>query len=382
MKIMVLSGGIPSHKYPLNGVFAFDQAKALSEEGIDVYFLSVDFRSIRRLRKLGFSQGIKDGVKWFNYSLPIAPFTTILNWVEKPLIRYLFKKVFGDNEKPDLCHAHFTDMGVLANEIKRYFNIPYVITEHSSVMNQDEIPLSLLDKARAGYAYAERVITVSTLLAESIERKTGIKCVVIPNIIDTNIFRLRENKPHDGMNIVTTALLSERKRIHLLLQAVSELREICPNITLDIIGDGVDYDRLYNYAKEKFFDGGIRFHGMKSRVEAAEIYKLCDCFILPSALETFGVVYVEAMAAGLPVIATRCGGPEDFVNDSNGILIDVDDIDQLKEAIIYMYNHYKEYDAIKIKEDVTAKFSPEVVAKRIKSIYVDIILNKYNNEGN
>ena len=68
-------------------------------------------------------------------------------------------------------------------------------------------------------------------------------------------------------------------------------------------------------------------------MEIVKVYEECDCFVLPSAGETFGVVYVEAMAAGLPVIATRCGGPEDFVNEDNGILIISEIKDMHNESI-------------------------------------------------
>ncbi len=373
MKVAILSSGCPTNRYPLNGVFAFDQAKALAQAGIDVYFLSIDLRSIRNRRHWGYTHGEQDSVKWYNYSLPIGPFTKILQLVAKPIILYLYKKAFDKNSRPDLCHAHFTDMGNLAFVLKKNFGTPYVVTEHSSTMNKDVIPEWLLLRAKESYSNAEKVITVSSLLAESVLRKTGEHCIVIPNIIDTSVFGLKNRNTHEGLRIVSTALLSERKRIHLLLQAVAELRDNYKDIYINIIGSGPEFDRLKKFANSHFPEGQVTFHGMLSRSEAGDVYKNSDCFVLPSALETFGVVYVEAMAAGLPVIATRCGGPEDFVDDSNGLLIDVDDLAQLKQAIIFMYNHYMDYDASRIKENVTMKFSPEVVANRIKSIYKEIL---------
>ena len=78
--------------------------------------------------------------------------------------------------------------------------------------------------------------------------------------------------------------------------------------------------------------------------------KGCDAFVLASRAETFGVVYVEAMAAGLPVIATACGGPEDFVSEENGILIPADNEEKLTEALIEMYHMAHKYDKQAISE--------------------------------
>lgn len=374
MKVILLSSGMPSARYPLNGVFAFDQARALKKMGVDVFFFSIDVRSIRRKREWFYSTGEKDSIIWYNYSIPLSPINgRIALFIEKFLVRKLYQKLLRDNIKIDLTHAHFTSMGILANELKEKYGIPYVITEHSSTMNMPVIPDSLLNLSKISYNNASKVITVSSLLADSIKKKTGVQAVTIPNIIDTSIFSLSPKECHKGLNIVTTALLSKRKRIHLLLQAVYELSAEFPDIKVDIIGDGVEYEKLLKYSKEHFVEGTVSFHGLLDRKEAGLIYNKSDCFVLPSALETFGVVYIEAMAAGLPVIATRCGGPEDFVDETNGVLIEVDDLHQLKNAIKHMYYHHIEYNKKIIKDSVTSKFSPKVVSRQILTIYNEIL---------
>ena len=240
-------------------------------------------------------------------------------------------------------------------------------------MNKTIIPDALKKTAEISYRNASRVLAVSSLLANSIKNKTGIEAAVVSNIIDTSNFKLKETKEHQGIRLVTTALLSDRKRVHLLLQAIDELREQYQDITLDVIGDGEEKEKLQQYVGDHSLENIITFHGMLSREEAGRIYQQSDCFVLPSALETFGVVYVEAMAAGLPVIATRCGGPEDFVNEDNGVLVDVDNMGQLKDAIVYMYNHYMEYNNAIIKENASEMFSPGVISQQIMSVYKEVL---------
>ena len=111
--------------------------------------------------------------------------------------------------------------------------------------------------------------------------------------------------------------------------------------------------------------------GLK-RTEIADYLNKSDVFVLIH-VETFGVVYIEAMAAGLPVIATACGGPEDFVNERNGILIPPNNADELKKALIKMYNTYQNYDNDAISEECARKFSPHSIATQLTEIYSDLL---------
>lgn len=113
--------------------------------------------------------------------------------------------------------------------------------------------------------------------------------------------------------------------------------------------------------------------GMCSREVIKEKLKSSDCFVLASRSETFGVAYIEALASGVPVIATKCGGPEVFINEENGCMIPVDDFDALVSAMKYMYKNNIRFDREKISAEIKLKFSPECVSKKLLEVYKEVI---------
>lgn len=369
MKVLIVSSGLPSKRYPLNGVFAYDQAKALASTGIEVFFFSVDLRSIRKIRKWGLSSSERDGVKCYEYSIPIGPLGIgTLDFFGCKAVNILFSRVFHNKPFPDIIHTHFaSSFGAC---LSKKYEIPLVITEHSSEMNRENLPVAVIEQVKQSYLCADVVITVSSMLASSLLHKTGVKCRVVHNIIDTKLFSSVPKLQHSEFTFVTTALLSERKRIHRIILAL----KACPdNTRLIIVGDGAERARLETLIKDNCLENRVEMKGLLTREQTAEVYANCDCFVLPSALETFGVVYVEAMAAGLPVIATRCGGPEDFVNEQNGILIDVDNQEQLEGAMKRMIKEAHKYSRSEIIGYVQNHFSPAVIAKELTEIYTEIV---------
>ena len=82
------------------------------------------------------------------------------------------------------------------------------------------------------------------------------------------------------------------------------------------------------------------------------------------------------MAAGLPVIETNCGGPEEFIHKDNGILIEVDDAEALTNSMLKMYSESNKFDREKISKEMVDKFSPETIAKRLTEIYRDVLKDR------
>jgi glycosyltransferase involved in cell wall biosynthesis len=122
----------------------------------------------------------------------------------------------------------------------------------------------------------------------------------------------------------------------------------------------------------------VEMPGALDRQEVAQYMDKCDFFVLPSRYETFGVVYIEAMASGKPVIAVKNGGPDDFVKDFNGILIEPENVEELTLAMCEMIENGSKYNPQIISEYVNRNYSRQAIACRLEEVYTNIKKGKIN----
>ena len=160
----------------------------------------------------------------------------------------------------------------------------------------------------------------------------------------------------------------------MLIKAFSRIDD--KKTKLIIIGDGPEKDNLLRLCKEEGVEDRVSFKGRHSREEIVSFYKECSAFVLASHSETFGVAYIEALAMGIPVIATRCGGPESFMNLDCGYLVDVGDVNGLVEAMNRIQSEYGKFSSQQIREYVRSRFSGNVVAKQLEAIFEEEIMKK------
>src|ERR1700741_791393 len=132
---------------------------------------------------------------------------------------------------------------------------------------------------------------------------------------------------------------------------------------LVIGGDGPDREKLEAQVQSLGVERYCRFLGGLNREQVRERMQQCDAFVLSSLHETFGVVVGEAMACGKPVISTRCGGPEFFVNDENGVLVDAANPQALADAMADFINNRHSFDPQTVRASVVNRFSPEAFVR-------------------
>lgn len=381
MNIVVVARKLPDEKN-MNGIFELDQAKALADAGHRVAFFAVDIRSFRHRRKWGVIKGTINGkagsINTYVINIPIGilgkPFhEAILKCASEKLFRILL----SDFGKPDVLHAHFRPNYGYAAALCEKYDIPLVITEHESVFNKDKCPASLLGKVIPAYRRADARIAVSLRFAERMKKHTGLDFLTINNVIDTNSFEYNGRISGDEIfRFVCVGNLLFAKGYDTLLRATAELKKRKINCLLTCIGKGGDETAIRNLCEELGLDDCVTFAGQRPRDYIAAVFGKSDAFVLPSRGETFGVSYVEAMAAGLPVIATKCGGPEDFINDDVGMLVPVDDVSALADAMSDMIKNRAHFDGEKISAYAKKRFCPSEIAAKLTEIYEDV-LRKY-----
>jgi glycosyltransferase involved in cell wall biosynthesis len=198
--------------------------------------------------------------------------------------------------------------------------------------------------------------------------------VQIPNGINENKFHPKESSKIEN-RIITVGHLTKIKGTDILLQAVANLikKGVSP-FHVDIIGDGHDRTYFENIAKELNINSHINFHGDSNNV--VDLLQQSRIFVLPSRAEGHSNALLEAMACGLPVIATKVGGNLDVINNNvNGILVDKENPKQLANAIIKVLydNDFAEQLGKNARETVTRKYSMEHTVSRYIELYTELL---------
>jgi glycosyltransferase involved in cell wall biosynthesis len=185
---------------------------------------------------------------------------------------------------------------------------------------------------------ADLVITTSNYSSEQISKfyQPANAPRIIPELIDlaswSRLSQANESVPPAGKFIVLSVCrFYPRKRLQVLLAAADRLRSRITGLEVRIVGDGPEASRLKSFWREKRLEGTVSFLGNLSQAELAREYGQCHVFCLPSVQEGFGVVFLEAMANGKPIVAARAGPAPEVVK--LGLLVEPDDDENLADAI-------------------------------------------------
>lgn len=379
MYILLISRGIPSAKDPQWGCFEFDQARALKNFGHKVVVLSVDQRLRFHRRKLGVTYEQREGIDCYNYCLLPKKFSNLFGFDLSTKIsfiqyKYLLKKIIKEQGKPDVIYSHYLMLSFYALFLRKSFNIPLVSIEHWSELAKDKLIPEAETLGKLTYGGVDKLICVSYALKSMVKKHFNKDSDVVYNVVADNFCRATLNfKIENKLKFITIGSLIHRKGFDLLIDAFSKLNLSKDRWELVIIGKGEEFDNLRKRINYLGLQDNIYLLGQKTKEQIIELFKDSNIFVLSSRKETFGVVYAEAMMMGLPVIATICGGPEEFVRETDGLLVPVDDVDALADAIKYMFENYQSYDRAKIAEDCKNRFSPEVIARQLTDIFEKVV---------
>lgn len=369
MRVVVCGRGVPSPGSPLLGIFELDQARALSQAGVQVVYAALDVRSVRRWRRWGLRHRTLDGVPVVELNVPLGRLPRSVNrMVMTRLWDLLLAAVVARHGRPDLLHGHFLPWTAALAGARLAAGVPLVVTEHWSQVRPG-MPADVRALGHQVFGRAAAVLAVSQPLADTISREFGVGARVVPDIIDVATFGEVASVPRaPGIRLVATGNLIPRKNLDGLLQAFADGAP--DDARLTVIGHGPELSRLESLSASLGLDGRVRFTGRLARREMAREYARATGFALASHAETFGVVWAEALAAGLPVLATRCGGPEDFVSPEDGVLV-ADDPAQLERGMAELCAGISSgrWDGSELSARASARFSGGAVVAQLDEVY-------------
>jgi glycosyltransferase involved in cell wall biosynthesis len=249
-----------------------------------------------------------------------------------------------------------------------------VITEHSTVYQRRPIPRFQLEEARAALSAADARLVVSPQLGELMERVVGPEACPwewVPNMVDpafleADLSAVRAPGPFRFLNV---AFMQEKKGQAALLEAYAKEFGDDPGIQLRVGGDGPERGRLHETARSLGIEERVVWLGPLDREAVRDEMLAADAFVLSSQVETFGVVLVEALACGLPVVATRSGGPECIVAEGDGLLVSVGDASALGGAMARIHRDIALFDRGAIRRGCAERFSEAALVGRLDAVY-------------
>ena len=287
------------------------------------------------------------------------------------------------NFKPDVIHCqHLWIAPYCASKT----GIPYVATAHGTDLKGLALDDRYLPYALEGAKHAKKVITISKQVDFEVGEKYHIpheQRTLILNGFDEDIFKLKEvsrkevlasfGLPEAKHVVSFVGKLADFKGVDLLLKAAKIYEAELDDVMTLIVGHGELYEELNNLRRSLGLKH-VYMLGHQHQDKVADIYNIADVSTVPSRKEPFGLVAIEALACGTPVVVTNGGGLVDFVDDSIGSVIDEESYEQLANAIIFEINNPEKQTKRKnAHEFAINNFSWNRVIDEVIDVYQDAI---------
>lgn len=364
------------------GGYFRDQALALQAAGHRVAILAPDIHTGRDLRAGRVSRADSgrtivehDGVDVYRRTrrviVPRLPYRNALLWSWCGL--GLFAEYAARHGIPDLVHAHAClNAGVLAALIRARHGVRFIVTEHSTGFAEGRLRWWERDLVRRVIARAEARIAVSPHLAALLEHQfPGASWSYLPNILGEAFLApaaLPVRPPGHPFVFLCAARLVPAKNHALLIDAFADAFPGGRGVRLLLAGAGPLRPELERRAAERGIAAQVEFLGTLPTEQLRMAMESADAFVLASDVETFGVVVIEAQAAGLPVVCTASGGPDHLVEPVSGVLVPAGDRRALSRALVEMRRRAPQYDRAAISAEARRRFGPAAFARKFAEI--------------
>lgn len=384
-RVLVLARNYPNNAFPTLGLWTERLVTASRAVAEPVVVAPVPYApplmpgaSARRFRTVERSQA-KDGLQVYHPRVAAGPGQLLHAFDARlayPSLRNAIVRLH--RESPfDLIHAHFIyPEGVVASRIGAELGIKVVSSEHAMWRPWLDRHPSVRRQVDRALPRISRITAVSETLRQSIVQLFGesVPVDVIPNVVDEEIFRApRADDPRDPNHLLFVGLIRHVKGLDVLVRALGHLLPEYPDLQLTVAGGSFyrayerDATEVRSLVQALGLTDHVRFLGEVAPPDVAALMRRSALLVVPSRRETFSLVTAEALASGTPVVATRCGGPEEILTDDVGQLADVDDAAALAIAIESALG--RSYDRAKLRRYAVERFGMAAAAERLRRLY-------------
>ncbi|MBA3437646.1 MAG: glycosyltransferase [Thermoleophilaceae bacterium] len=367
LRVLVVPKWYPWPDQPVLGLFCREHARALSGRH-DVVVLASRATPSPGFPVYRLTDEVEDGLRTIRvlYRRPRVRALAMVCQMAGMLAALVALRREGF--RPDVVHAHVFSAALPALMLGRLSRAVVVVTEHYTGFQRGLIRGADLLTARLAFSGADLVAPVSAELGGHLHRVAPrARMRVMGNVVDTEVFTAAAHEGRGGpVRLLTVGALAEKKGHTYLLDALVQLRGR-REATLDVVGGGELREQLEEQASELGLREAVRFHGELPKERVAKLMREADLLVLPSLHETFGCVLIEAMASGLPSVATRVGGVPEVLTPEAGALVAPRDPAALAAAIEETLG--REFDAAKLTQVARERYSYDAFARAWSEVY-------------
>jgi glycosyltransferase involved in cell wall biosynthesis len=375
--ILILPSSYTSAYNLISAPFFRDQALALKKQGNRVGVLCslpISIKKVFHNNKFSFEKEkyIDDGIPTRVFPFPSIPKSFTLNSkIRLAIGKYLFKRYIKEFGMPDIIHVHNFYSGNIAIWAKEQYNIPFVVTEHSSAFINNQLSRSQLKFAKEVYQRSDMNIAVSIGFSEILIKKMGIQFITIPNVVDVDFFSLVNDKVDKSnfkfLNI--GHLNSNKNQIHLIESFLNKFKGDL-SIKLTVAGYGPLRKKIDSFVNKNDSHNQINLLNAPSRSEVKDLIHQSDCLVVSSIIETFSVVVIESLSCGIPVVSVSSPGPcSILINENYGLLCGVNELGDSLNNIVERKDFYEKE---KIRSYVVNTFSEKVISTKLQKVYASV----------
>ncbi len=374
MKILMIPSWYGTKTAPLLGSFYKEQAEELVARGHDVAVLYAEVGGSLRPSDNGMTHAVVNGVNTYVWVRPnLTPrFERGRCWQRTRMLETLYRKLEKEWGRPDVVNLRSSLQGYEAVALCRRHNLPLFFMEHSSFVVTEGADSPALARLRAVMAAAQVNACVGSVLMrvmKPIDENTRL----IPDFVDERRFAIGEKTDKDApFTFAAMGQLRPIKGHDTLIRAFARLRELTDRpVRLHIAGTGGLREYLQGIIDTEGVSDTCKLVGAIPRDEVKTFMNDCDCFICSSRTEMLSCVLHECAACGRPAIGTMCGGPQDIITDKSGVLVPVDDVEAMAQAMRAMLDKAGSYDREAIRASIIERFGRDTVCDALGKACAD-----------